>query len=310
MQTPKMFLILSESWTMADPRDMRTFAGLATVAEEAGIDGIMIGEHVVAGPNAAYLGVPRNPRDWIKAGNQDPSYPHPSNLVLLSAMAAVTERVRLLAGGLLTPLRHPLVVAKDLATLDLVSNGRLIFMPSVSWQEEEYAALDVRFDRRGEILDEQLEIWDRLWRGGSPVSHAGRHFRFSDIYVEPQPFRPEGPELWIGARKFAPWAVRRAVRQAKGFFPIVPPTDDELALLRQELVRAGRDPDDLELGAFLFGPAFEGEADLLDLSKALEPVPDLVERGFSTLVIKPSQYIDDVDQLGDFCRTVLENIKS
>jgi probable F420-dependent oxidoreductase len=306
----KLYLILSESWTMADPREMRRFVDYAVEAEQAGFDGVMVGEHVVMGPNSAFRGKPENPRDWLMAGNQEPMYPHPSNLVLLSAMAAATSRIRLIAGALLSPLRHPLALAKDLATLDLVSEGRLVVIPGVSWQQEEYEALNVPFHERGAILDEQLEIWQRLWNGGSPVSFEGKHFRFSDVYVEPQPYRQGGPEIWIGGKTVSPWAVRRAVRYGRGFFPILPPTVADLDGLSEAMTAAGRDMSELELAGFVFGPPFQDATSLLDIDKALETLPGLVGRGISHLVIKPSQFIDDGDGLGAFCRSVKAKVEA
>jgi alkanesulfonate monooxygenase SsuD/methylene tetrahydromethanopterin reductase-like flavin-dependent oxidoreductase (luciferase family) len=90
---------------MTDPRDLRGLVELAVVAEAGGIDGIMIGEHIVMGPNAGVNGVPDNPREWLAAGNHVPGDPYPSALHLLSAMAAVTSRVRLLAAGVSSPSR-------------------------------------------------------------------------------------------------------------------------------------------------------------------------------------------------------------
>ncbi len=308
MNRPKMYVILSEIWTMTDPRDLGRVVDYAVLAEKAGFHGVMIGEHVVLGPNAAYNGVPANPRDWIKRGNQHPTYPHPSSNILLGAIAARTTKLRLMAAALLTPLRHPLLVAKELATLDLLSQGRLIFMPAVSWQQEEYEAFGVPFNQRGSILDEQLEIWDKLWTNGSPVSHDGEHFKFNDTWVEPAPWRKEGPEMWMGGLQFAPWAVRRTVKSAKGFFCILPPSDAQLAELATAMTDAGRSMAELELAAFLFGPPFKDATSVLDLDEALAPVPELVGRGFNTLVIKPSQYIDDGAQFGAFCRDVIRKV--
>jgi probable F420-dependent oxidoreductase len=306
---PKLYLILSEIWTMTDPRDLHRVVEYAAEAERAGFHGVMIGEHVVLGPSSAYKGLPDNPRDWLAAGNQDPRYPHPSGLHLLTAIASVTSKLRLMAGALLSPLRPPLLLAKELATIDLISQGRLIVIPGVSWQREEYEALNVPFGERGSILDEQLEIWERLWTNGSPVSYSGRHFQFSNIYVEPQPFRVGGPELWTGGRQFSPWAVRRAVRYSKGFFPVIAPSDEELAELGEAMSKAGRNLVDLELGAFLFGPPFRDSTGLLDLDAALRPAKDLYARGFSTFVIKPSQYIDDGAAVGDLCRTIIRKVE-
>lgn len=303
-----MYLILSETWTMTDPRDLRGLVDHAVVAEQAGFHGVMIGEHVVHGPNAAIDGAPTNPRDWLRAGNQPPAYPHPSGLHLLSAIASVTSRLRLMAAAVLSPLRHPLLLAKELATVDLVSRGRLIVLPGVSWQREEYEALGVQFDQRGRILDEQLEIWEALWRDGSPISHHGEHFDFTDIYVEPQPYRAGGPELWIGGRSFKPWTLRRAVRHAQGLFPILPLTTDDLAEVDAAMRAAGRDPASLEIGTILFGPPFKGADDLLDLDEALAPVGTMLAQGFTTFVLKPSQYIDDAALLGDLCRDVMRKV--
>ena len=305
---PQLFLLLSEVWTMTDSRDLRRLVGYAVAAEKAGFDGVMLGEHLVMGPNGARDGKPKNPRDWIKAWNQDPRYSHPSSLLVLSAMATATTRLRLLAAAVLAPLRHPLLLAKELATLDLLAEGRLTVLPAVSWQEEEYRALGVNFAKRGEILDETLEIWRKLWQQGSPVSHQGRHFQFGDSYVEPQPYRKGGPALWFGGRAFAPWAVRRAAQYGSGFFSIVAPAEGDVQRLHAAMREAGRDPAELEMAAFIFGPGFKGTDDLLDLDAALAAVPGLMQRGFSTFVIKPSQYINDGGQLGEFCASVKQKV--
>src|SRR5690349_22293961 len=101
----------------------------------------MISEHIVLGPSAGANGVMANPREYALPGNQDPATPWPSSLPLLSAIAAVTSRIRLVAGAVLAPLRHPLILAKELATVDLLSEGRLVVLPSVSWSRDEYTAL-------------------------------------------------------------------------------------------------------------------------------------------------------------------------
>jgi cytochrome P450 len=127
----------------------------AVEAERAGLDAIMVSEHIVLGPSSNEAGLPANPRDYALPGNQDPATPWPSPIVLLSAIAAATTRIRLVASALISPLRHPLASAKDLATLDRLSGGRLVVQPTVSWHRDEYDALGVPFGRRGEILDER-----------------------------------------------------------------------------------------------------------------------------------------------------------
>ena len=95
--------------------------GWARAAEEAGFDAVMISEHVILGRDAGERGVMGNPRDYAMPGNQDPLMPWPNSLLLLAAIASVTSTLRLVAGALLTPLRHPLLLARELGTLDLLA---------------------------------------------------------------------------------------------------------------------------------------------------------------------------------------------
>ncbi len=305
MKKPRLILLLSESWTMTDPRDLKAIVRFAREAEDAGIDGFMIGEHVVMGPNSCFIAPPVNPRDWLMAGNQVPDYPHPSNLHLFSAIAAVTSRIRLLAASVIAPLRHPLMLAKEMATLDLLSEGRLIVLPSVSWQEEEYAALGVPFHQRGAILDEQLDIWQRLWTERSPVSFAGKHFAFQDISVVPEPYRlGRGVTLWTGGRSLIPAIQRRLVTHSQGLFLLKPPSAEELGQLDIALQAAGRSLDEIELAAIV-SDSFTGADDRLEVGRVVENSIPLQERGFSTLIIKPAQFIDDSAQMAAFCRETM-----
>jgi len=298
--TPRVLLILSENYTMRPRPDVRDVVTFAVEAERAGIDGVMISEHIVLGPSANAAGRPANPRDYALPGNQDPATPWPSALVLLSGIAAATERIRLVAGAIISPLRHPLALAKDLATLDRLSRGRLIVLPTVSWHRDEYDALGVPFGRRGELLDEQLEIWSRAWRG-SPVSYDGRHYRFGDVWVEPQPFRPGGPALWFGGSSVHPRLVERIVRYGSGFNPLGQPDDAGMARLASALTSAGRSPAEVEYVGGTRG-TFAGPGDLADLDQALASIPAQLARGFTTICVKPSQFIDETARIGDFCR--------
>lgn len=147
---------------------------MAVQAEAAGIDGVMLSEHVLLGPSAGAAGVMANPRDYAATGNQPPSTAWPSSLVLLSEIAQATTRLRLVAGALIAPLRHPLLLAKELGTLDLLAQGRLVVLPTVSWHRDEYDALGVPFGERGRILDEQLQVLASAW-GDYPTRHRGTH---------------------------------------------------------------------------------------------------------------------------------------
>jgi len=296
----KVLLILTENWTMRPVPDVADLVRFAIEAERAGLDAVMVSEHVVLGPSADAAGRPVNPRDYALPGNQDPATPWPSPLVLLSAIAAATTRIRLVAGALISPLRHPLATAKDLATLDRLSGGRLVVLPTVSWHEDEYAALGVPFGQRGDILDEQLQIWAKAWRG-SPVSHDGNHYSFRNIWVEPQPARHGGPVLWFGGSSLHPRLIARLVRYGRGFNPLGQPDDASLARLAAALTAAGRRPGDLEYVGGTRG-VFAGPDGVADLDRALATVPAQLARGFTTICVKPSQFIDETAAIGAFCR--------
>src|SRR2546430_8878846 len=182
---PRLILILSENWTLTPPRDLRALVHFAVEAEDAGFDAVMLSEHVVLGVGSDAEGVPANPRDYALPGNQDPDTPWPSSMVLLGAIASATSRLRLVAGAVIAPLRHPLLLAKELATLDLLSEGRLVVQPTVSWHRPEYEALGVPFERRGRLLDEHLAAWKVLWRD-TPATYAGEQYAYTDAYLEPK----------------------------------------------------------------------------------------------------------------------------
>jgi probable F420-dependent oxidoreductase len=304
--SPRLLLILTENATMRPAPDVGDLVDFAVIAEQAGLDGIMVSEHIVLGASANSAGLPANPRDYAMPGNQDPATPWPSPIVLLSAIAAATTSLRLVAGAIISPLRHPLALAKDLATLDRLSQGRLVVLPTVSWHADEYAALGVPFGQRGDLLDEQLEIWQRAW-SGSPFSFRGEHYSFTEVWLEPQPFRPGGPSLWFGGSSVHRRVIDRLVRYGSGFNPLGQPSDAELATLSLALRAAGRDPADIEFVGGTRGrfPAPDAPA---DLDEALAIIPAQFARGFTTICVKPSQFIDDADQLAGFCRDLVRKV--
>jgi probable F420-dependent oxidoreductase len=303
---PRLLLVLSENWTMTSPRDLRALVGIAAEAEQAGIDGVMLSEHVVLGPSAGAGGVMANPRMYAVPGNQPPDMPWPSSIVLLSAIAAATERLRLVAGAVITPLRHPLLLAKELGTLDLLSEGRLVVLPTVSWHEDEYAALGVPFGERGRLLDEQLEVLAACWAPGT-VSHHGDYWAFEKIWVEPQPYRRGGPPLWFGGERMHPRLLRRLVRWGSGFNPLGAPSAADLRALREGLAAAGRDPAELEMVGGLRG-RFAGPDGVADLEEALADLPGQLAAGFGTICFKPSMYLDDAGEIGPFCRRLVRRV--
>ena len=304
---PRLVLILSENWTLVPARNLGALVQMAVEAEAAGFDAAMVSEHVVLGPGADAGGLPENPRDYALPGNQDPSTPWPDPLTLLAAVASVTTTMRLVASSVIAPLRHPVLLAKQLATLDLLSEGRLVVQPTVSWHRAEYDALGVPFERRGELLDEHLEIWRELWTEPEIVHEGGPYGYFGPVCLEPKPFRPGGPFLWFGGERLREATLRRIVRYGDGFNPLGSPSDHDLERVRRAMTKAGRDMGELEMVGGTRG-RFPDATSTADLGEALATIPAQLERGFTTICIKPSQFIDDPNQIGPFCRDVVQRV--
>ena len=138
--------------------------------------------------------------DRVVYANWDP-------LITLAAAAAVTQRVRLMTTLLISPVRDAALLAKQAASIDVLSRGRLTLGLGVGRREDDYAAVSGRFHRRGRRFDQQLALMKRVWAGENPVDGAGP--------IGPEPVQPGGPELLIGA--FAPAAIQRAGRWADGY---------------------------------------------------------------------------------------------
>ena len=303
---PRLVMVLSENWTLTSPRDLRAVVRMAQEAEDAGIDGVMLSEHIVLSAAAGANGIMGNPRDYAAPGNQDPATPWPDSLTLFGAIASTTTRIRLIAAAIIAPLRHPLLLAHQLATLDLLSEGRLVVQPTVSWLRDEYVALGVPFEQRGRLLDEHLAAWKAVW-GESPASFSGEHYRFDDVYLEPKAWRPEGPRMWFGGINVGPWIVRRVVEHGHGFHPFGQPTAEEMQPLVEAMNAAGRDMSELEVVGGI-RPRFPDDNSPGDLGEAAEAIPQQLERGYTTFCFKPSQYTDDPAEVPALCRELVARV--
>lgn len=302
-RAPGVVLVLLEQWTLCDARDMGALVQMAVDAEAAGVETVMLSDHVVLTPKAGAAGRMENPRDYAAPGNQDPLTPWPDSVALASAIAARTSRIRIALSALIYPLRHPLHTATQLATLDLLSEGRLVVQPTVSWLEEEYAAMGVPFNRRGRILDEQLDIMRRVW-SRSPASYRGDYYAFEDVYLEPKCWRPEGPRMWFGGQHVHGPILRRLVEYGHGFHPFGTPTSDDLDAIRRAMSAAGRDPASIEMIGGI-RPRFPAPDRPGDLDEAMAAIPAKLAEGYTSICFKPSQYTDDIDEVPDLCRRMV-----
>lgn len=135
----------------------------------------------------------------------------------LAYLAGSTSRIGLGISALVLPQRNPLEVAKQLATLDALSGGRVTLAAGVGWSRGEYANLGYDFDNRGQRMDEALKVLRTLWRGGRVVSFEGRFYRFQEVVFSPLPVQSGGPRLWVAGDSLR--ALRRAALLADGWHP-------------------------------------------------------------------------------------------
>ena len=301
-------LVLLEQWTLTPERDLRALVQMAVAAEAAGVETVMLSDHVLLTPAAGAQGRMANPRDYAAPGNQDPYTPWPDSIVLASAIAAATNRIRIALSAVILPLRHPLQLATQLATLDLLSEGRLIVQPTVSWLEQEYLAMGVPFHSRGRILDEQLAILRLVW-SQSPASFAGEFFSFDDVYIEPKCSRVEGPQMWFGGQHVHPAILRRLVEYGHGFHPFGTPTLEELETIRGAMQAGGRNPDLIEMIGGI-RPRFRSDDKPGDLEEAMAAIPAKLAEGYSSICFKPSQYTDDPAEVSDLCRRMVAAVNA
>jgi probable F420-dependent oxidoreductase len=209
-------------------------ARVGALAEELGYDSLWLGEHVVV-PD------PRRPPSPM-----EPEDPILDSLVGIGFLAARTERVRLATGIVILPQRNPVVLAKQLASLDVLSGGRLVFGMGVGYVEPEMSAVGVPMERRGTRAIEYLQAMRALWEHERP-SFEGEFVSFSDVNAHPRPVQEPVPVIMGGHSQAA---HRRAVKHADGWYGFMlnaEETAEQVASLRARLAEAGRAEDDFEV---------------------------------------------------------------
>ncbi len=247
----------------------------ARAAEAAGFESVWTVEHVVvpAGYESTY---PYDPSGRMP-GPEDSSIPDP--LMWLAFLASATSTLRLGTGVLILPQRNPVVLAKELATLDHLSGGRLLLGIGSGWLEEEFDAIGIPFAERGRRTDDNVAALRALW-GQEQATYEGEFASFRDCIMRPQPTDGAIP-VHVGGH--TPVAARRAGRLGDGFFP-VSGTHEQLAelfaLVRSTAEEHDRDPDAIELttggnGAIGSGALAEVEA-LAELGVDRVVVPSFV----------------------------------
>ena len=227
--------------------DLAGAARLVRLAEAAGFDSVFAVDHVVF-PDTYTSTYPYAATGRLPVG-RDGVYPDP--LIWIAHMAALTTRLRFMTGVIILPQRNPLVLAKQVATLDYMSGGRIELGIGVGWLKEEFDALGVPWERRGARNDEYIAAMRALWAGPHAEFH-GEFVDFAPVTCSPRPVQASIPIL-VGGDTEA--AINRAVRLADGYFPgegDAQRLGELIGRLRTAADKAGRDPDSIEVNA-MFG---------------------------------------------------------
>ncbi|MFP6682630.1 MAG: LLM class F420-dependent oxidoreductase [Gammaproteobacteria bacterium] len=220
--------------------DPATAIELVQAGEAAGFDSAWTVEHTVV--PAGYASIyPYSDNGKMAGGVDDFALPDP--LIWLAYVASATTTIKLATGIIILPQHNPVVVAKQVASLDFMTDGRVLFGIGVGWLKEEFEAVGVPFERRGERTDEYIEAIRALWTEDKP-NYAGEFVNFKNAYCRPQPRQTSIPIIVGGQTKAA---ARRAGRQGDGYFPGRDLPVDMVEEARAAAAAHGRDPAALEI---------------------------------------------------------------
>src|SRR3954447_4672358 len=265
----------------------------ARAAEDAGFDACFVTDH------------PAPDIKWLQTGGHHALDP----FVALSFAAAATTRLRVQTHILVLPYRNPLLTAKSVLSLDVLSNGRVILGVAPGYLKPEFAALGVNFDERNELTDAAIDVMKRLWTDGE-IEFTGRNFKTRGTTMAPPVVQKPHPPVWIGGNSTA--AIRRAAERGEGWVPFpnpvgvssavrTPPLSnvDELrrraAVLRKHAEQVGRTrPIDI-----CFSPFASGDQETLDELAVLEEIGVTWAVLHMPAVTTRAAYVDAVQHLGE-----------
>lgn len=260
---------------------------LATAAEARGFDSLFFPEHthIPASRLSPFPG----------GGDLPPEYWHSHDpFVALAACAAVTEKIRLGTGICLVIERDPITLAKEIASLDMISNGRVILGIGAGWNREEMENHGADFKNRWKIVREKVLAMQAIWNNEEAEFH-GEFVNFEPLWSYPKPVQAGGPPVWIGAN--SKWVFDRVADYADGWMPIGGLGTGNMERMTEALAARDRDIKDLDLA--LFGAPMQPEA-----------LRGRIEQGFDELVFSlPPKAADDVLPILDRCAALAEEFR-
>ncbi|MGH7000565.1 MAG: LLM class F420-dependent oxidoreductase [Stellaceae bacterium] len=195
-------------------------------AEECGFESAWIGEHLILPVNYTSK-YPYSPDGRFPA---PPDVPFHDPMLALAFAAAITSRIKLATGIFVVPLRNPITTAKAVASLDVLSNGRVIFGVGVGWFAEEFAAAGASFHDRALRTRESIELMKALWTEDDPA-YAGKTFSVNGVRFNPKPIQKPHPPIIVGGT--SELAIKRAVRYGDGWYAVARGMDEAKQLLAQ-----------------------------------------------------------------------------
>jgi probable F420-dependent oxidoreductase len=279
-----------------DPKDI---VALAQGAERLPFDSVWIGDHVVwpaefdSAPHHRNVGGKTPPAAVVNSNVFEP-------LTTLAFLAARVERVKLGIGVLVAPYRNPILTAKMLAMLDVLSEGRLIVGVGAGWLREEFDVLEAPpYERRGAVTDDYLRSFVELWTQPTP-DFQGRYGRVSRVLLNPKPVQKPHPPIWIGGNGTP--AIRRAVSYGTGWMPLHQTPEDMAAKVGQLQKIAqvnGRNPADITVS---LGCRFRFSDGPVDPDSLVGTTPQVLDQ----LRRYQESGVDEVHLLNDGYRTVAE----
>ena len=236
----------------ADPADL---TAVARACDRLGFDYFGVNDHVVISDHIDSTYPYTEDGSWAGASDADCL----DVLSALAFLAGTTEHIRLLTSVMVIPHRPPVLTAKMLATIDILSRGRVTAGVGVGWMREELAALGApSYERRGTVSDEYIDAWRILWRE-RVAAFDGEFVSFSGVLCDPKPVQQPGPPLWIGGE--GPAARRRAARRGDGWYPVAGNPAHRLdtverfaagvADVRRRAEANERDPSHIEMALFV-----------------------------------------------------------
>ncbi len=267
---------------------------MAQTGEDMGFDIVGVSDHVVVPKTIDSMYPYSDTGEFAERfGASSASGQYMDQLTTLSYIASITSRIRLLTSVMVLPYRSPVLTAKMLSTIDVLSQGRLIVGCGIGGMKEEFEALGVPpYEERGAVADEYLKVFKELWTNENP-SYEGKYCSFSDITFAPRPVQTPHPPLWIGGE--SPPALRRAAALGDAWFPIcsnprfpvgtIAQLAGYMERVRDNARKIDRDPDTMDF-AYSVNWNNDLEAQIVNGERRI-------------LTGKPGQIVEDIKKLED-----------